>query len=375
MTHNILNTSLGLCVFGENGFGQLGLGHTRNVNVPTKLDFFENLQILDVCCGAYHTIINTTKGLYVFGCNYEGQLGLGDKKRRIIPTKCNFFNDMEIISIFCGYSYTLINTTDGLYSFGNNGCGQLGLGHNLTVCVPEKLHFFENNDLQIISIHCGDSHTIINTSGGLYSFGSNCYGQLCSGDFIYQNIPTKCDFFEDNNLKIFFVSCGNDFTIINTNNGLYFYGVDENFSSYPRPEANSVQNSNISKLINFFKTEDLHMLNISCGDYHIIVNTTNGLYLLGANNFGQLGLGDTEYRNIPTKCDFFNDKKIISIFCGDNHTLINTTNGLYSFGYNRYGQLGLGDFKKRLAPTKCAFKFDIILKKGKSMVKSAKSIY
>ena len=42
------------------------------------------------------------------------------------------------------------------------------------------------------------------------------------------------------------------------------------------------------------------------------------------------------------------DKIFVAISCGSLHTIVLDDQGnLYSFGYNRYGQLGLGDNSKR----------------------------
>jgi alpha-tubulin suppressor-like RCC1 family protein len=49
---------------------------------------------------SYHTVFNTTKGIYVCGDNGYGQLGLDDNDDRTVPTKLLFNHD--VISIHCG---------------------------------------------------------------------------------------------------------------------------------------------------------------------------------------------------------------------------------------------------------------------------------
>lgn len=194
MSHNILNTPKGLYVFGNNDHGQLGLGsrYVSHINIPTKLKFFDNsFEIISVHYGGYHTIINTTKGLYVFGYNLHGQLGLGHYEDREHPTKLKF--SYEIISIHCGQFHTVINTINGLYVFGSNIYGQLGLGDHVNRLEPTKLQF-ESKYLEILSIYCGENYTMVNTTDGLYVFGSNYYGQLGLGDQVNQYIPTKLEF-------------------------------------------------------------------------------------------------------------------------------------------------------------------------------------
>lgn len=69
-------------------------------------------------------------------------LGLGDITSRLRPTELKFVSGaLEIISIYCGLFYIIINSTDGLFVFGDNSCGQLGLGDREERRTPTKLKF------------------------------------------------------------------------------------------------------------------------------------------------------------------------------------------------------------------------------------------
>ena len=60
----------------------------------------------------------------------------------------------------------------------------------------------------------------------------------------------------------------------------------------------------------------------------------------GYNNYGQLGLGDTNNRTEPTQT---NMKNVIDIAAGTNHILVLKSDGtVWSTGTNKYGQLGDG---------------------------------
>lgn len=293
MSH-ILNTDNGLYSYGSNEVGQLGLGNDsdRFVLQPTKLEFFNSHEILSVHCGGYHTIINTTGGVFGFGSSTYGQLISGDRRSLETPTKLEFFNNHEIISIHCGNHHTMIHTTDGLFVFGLNNVGQLGLSDRYNWCElsecyyykyePRKLEFFENRALEIISIQFLINSTFINTNDGLYVFGDNKFGQLGLGDYNDRNVPTKLDFF-------------NNHEIISIN-----------------------------------------------GSEHTIIHTKTGIFVFGFNLNGQLGLGDNDNRCTPIKLKIFqrttdpalleDDHKILSIDCTGLYSMINTTDGLYVFG-------------------------------------------
>ena len=85
--------------------------------------------------------------------------------------------------------------------------------------------------------------------------------------------------------------------------------------------------------------------------YHtFILKESDELFAFGYNCYGQLGLGDNENRNIPTL--IMQDKTIRQIVCGEDHSFILKESGeLFAFGCNNSGQLGLADNNNRNTPT------------------------
>lgn len=74
-------------------------------------------------------------------------------------------------------------------------------------------------------------------------------------------------------------------------------------------------------------------------DLYRKISTRGFLSTWGINNNGQLGLGDTIIRTIPTRVT--NQANVIQVSCGANHTGYVTSGGeLYMFGLNYHSQLG-----------------------------------
>lgn len=87
-----------------------------------------------------------------------------------------------------------------------------------------------------------------------------------------------------------------------------------------------------------------------CQSSYFITND-NIVLSCGFNSvYGQLGLGDTSNRIIPTKIPDLNNVKQVA--CGHAHTIFLLDDGTIKVcGLNKYGQLGLGDTTDRNSPT------------------------
>ena len=97
----------------------------------------------------------------------------------------------------------------------------------------------------------------------------------------------------------------------------------------------------------FFKGAE-KVRTVGCGDNHTIILTTDGLvYSCGSNSGKQLGLKNAQGEvKVPTLIeDLFsepsNPNKVTSICCANSFTIAVTSMGqVYSWGTNLYGALG-----------------------------------
>src|SRR5436853_483783 len=191
----ILNNDGQIYTFGHNNKGQLGLGDNIKRNIPTLMPNIRNL--IAITTGRFHSMILNERGqIYTFGHNGYGQLGLGDdtskhNPNRNTPTLIRHISN--IIAITAGGLHSMIlNERGQIYTFGDNGCGQLGLGdnaskHNTNRNTPTLIPNISN----IIAITAGGLHSmILNERGQIYTFGANNYGQLGLGDNDSQHTPT-----------------------------------------------------------------------------------------------------------------------------------------------------------------------------------------
>ena len=84
------------------------------------------------------------------------------------------------------------------------------------------------------------------------------------------------------------------------------------------------------------------------GTSTFLLTESSQVYVYGANDNGQLGLGDFNNRNTFTLLPLPENEYVKTIAGGFFHTFILMESGnVYASGSNKYGQLGLGDIENR----------------------------
>jgi alpha-tubulin suppressor-like RCC1 family protein len=307
----------------KNGFLLSGLGFL--VPVPTSTTFIPAFscgrKILTFSSGVNHQLILTKEGVFGIGLNTHGQIGQGSVKHSN-GAKIDIPN---INAIYCGAAFSIIKTDEGLFGTGRNRHGQLGLYD-----YDDRRQFTKINLSDVIDVSCGSRHSIAMTRGGVYAFGDNKYCQLIRTDTLETGFigPVRINL----NFNVLTIFCRMKCTfILSTTNQLYACGNGK----YGQFGNGSVLKNKLFGLI------ISQVVSFCCGDYTTMVLTHDGLFGSGGATrpgFGSL-VGYPEYRFI--KIDISGD--IISFACGGDHALILTTTGLYASGSNEYGQLGIGN--------------------------------
>ena len=80
---------------------------------------------------------------------------------------------------------------------------------------------------------------------------------------------------------------------------------------------------------------------VSCGGGHTAFIQNGQIYTFGNNKYGQLGHGNYNNLNIPVKIEGFDNVSFLS--CGSDYTAFIQDGQVYTFGYGAHGQLGHGD--------------------------------
>ena len=143
-----------------------------------------------VSCGAYFTAAIKTDGtLWMWGQGNNGQLGTNTITHRSSPIQTVALGT-NWNSVACGYYHTAAIKTDGtLWTWGNNGYGQLGDNTITSKSSPIQTITGGNNWKQV---SCGSGHTAaIKTDGTLWTWGNNYYGILGDNTKTHRSSPVQ----------------------------------------------------------------------------------------------------------------------------------------------------------------------------------------
>jgi len=352
--------------------------------------------------GADFTLIQTTdeaankSRLWGIGSNKHGQLGsyygAGTDQINWVPILVQAFDQMnggqEAVMFKAGGSHTLVTDKSGnLWVFGSNEYGQLGMevnsGTHYANFKPKKLIISDNrpavNEISAekgnncIVIQCSNLSYELNISEGIYSeddlgdVENQLNDGICRSDLSCDLVKVRFGTTNENKVVFRLISTGEGFCQIHFHN-LETAGMFGFVNKTLRPACTKnlgfcdYQADNFSPL--FFIGRN-RISSISAGQYHSLVLTENSysgkriLWAWGSNMYGQLGTtaklckyadgfykpceDGSSYISSPLQLEefLFLNRNIISFSAGGYHSIVqDSSNALWCFGWNRYGQCG-----------------------------------
>ena len=417
-----LNAPSGVVIsFGNNSHFETGLNETNLVTAPHIIFKLKNKIIKHIYSGWEHNILIETNGkIFSFGHNQYFQCGypnLKDQESIKDPINITKNNKIKAISAACGNEHSLILSNEHIvYSFGSNEDGILGINLNQSFdnksnnnnSERKKIKSYEFNKIdfgeytnKIIEISSGTVHNLALTyDGKIFSWGSSQGGQLGLSikelltypefkNNYYIKSPIQIPILKDKNINIIKISCGEAHSLALTNNGkVYSWGFGSNgqlglgFCEDSFEPGEGLKNSMRYKPVKIEALDEEKICNIKCGKtFSMFVDNKGELFACGVNDLYQLGIQDKPSKNhlfdkeeyscydfvLPTKVDYFLKMKVKNIACGEGHCLavikdiLSNTETVWSWGNNKFGQLGQNIFIKKCLPRpiNCLFEYNL----------------
>ena len=369
------------------------------LSLPRLIFKLKNQKIKVISSGWEHSVcINDKNEVFSWGNNNKGQCGLenesGYNTSSTIQTPKNIYelNDKNIISVACGNEHTLALSKDGsVYSWGWSQDGVLGYESiDEVIFNPTKITSLTRRKIKIKKISCGSIHNLlIDNNGQIYSFGCSKGGQLGLEINVLEKLfkqynkgqkeenssiynPMSIDSL--NNININKISSGEAHNLALSSDGkCYSWGFGSNgqlglgfCEEFFEPGTGMIKSRKLIPVqITNFDGENCLIKDICCGKtFSMFINDKDELFSCGVNDLNQCGFDNDKIEYdyncndivVPLKLEIFTNMKVIKVACGESHVLaiiLDTSNNqcnLWSWGSNKFGQLGIGLQNKKSLP-------------------------
>ena len=295
------------------GFSESDFENFYYLSNPMIID---NFNLRKIKCGDDYTMVLTKENkMYVFGANYDYQLGV--LKNRNIFSPMSLYNIVKtqqenpnvnlksnIIDMkTSGKNCVLLNEAGNMILLSCNTSSNIRNKTPIEIPVPNA---------KFSNIECGKDFCLLLTQNGyVYSFGDNKYGQLGQGDFEDRTYPTMINYFVDKKIKVTQISCGYKHCCAKGNNKAYSWGCNtsgqlgtSNFKNMAKPFFNDIK---FSKITN-------NILQVSCGfRATVFLTETRQVFWCGT-------CGDISQQDVPIEFNYAS--KVPELFSYDNHHII-----------------------------------------------------
>jgi alpha-tubulin suppressor-like RCC1 family protein len=354
-SYHSLAMRAGLVVsWGSNSHGQLGNGKKgsppsdgepikdESADLSTPIPVSDLSGIQKVVGGLSFSLASSDKGVWAWGSNISGQLGNGTLKDSSKPIKIPKLE--HVTGIAAGWSHGLAIADGKIWAWGSNSCGQLGNGQTKDSYVPVSIDGLTD----IVEVAAGAYHSLArNKDGKVFAWGLGTDGQLGTGESGDRHVPVEITIPG----KIIQLAAGAYHSLARTDKLIWTWGSNSNGQlGDGTPDEPGPNRRGLKPAL----TKDIGPRNVTwigAGGYHSLAIVTisevrdsaRQLWTWGGNRYGQLGIGTNLDSDVPVPVTSKELVDVKSVAGGLHHTLASIGNGrLYAWGSNSNGQLGNG---------------------------------
>jgi alpha-tubulin suppressor-like RCC1 family protein len=296
------------------------------------------------------TVAFTSDGSAIPGCGAEALHLVGTKEQAVCSVSSLSIGTHSIAAAFSpgdslygsssgslagGYAVTAVS--GAIVAWGLNTTGQIGNGTTTNSAVPVATHL--PTGVLASAVAVGTSHSLaVTTTGVVYAWGDNTYGELGNGGTTSSTTPVQVNL--PAGVVAVAAAAGDGDSLALTSTGqVYAWGIgssDElgngtSGTANPTPVLVSLPTGTVATAI-------------SAGFAHDLALTSTGaIYAWGLNNVGELGNGTTTSTATPTLVHLPVGAVATALVAGYAHSLaVTSTGSVLAWGYNAEGELGNG---------------------------------
>jgi len=320
--------------WGRNYSGQLGQNNITDKSSPVQVD---NEEWTVISCGN-HTVaaVKANGTLWAWGRPTHGVLGQNDTIFRSSPTQVGALMDWSSVSTSnASYTCVAVRTNGTLWTWGNNGAGQLGLGDTYSRSSPTQVAGTTWAQISSGTSVCA----AIKTDNSLWIWGNNGNGQLgqgTTGAAITSPVQIAGSWSQ--------VAIGaNGQHAIRTSGALFAWG----FPGGGQLGTNSYVE--FTSPVQITSTLDWSFISRNGSSNAGALKTNGTLWTWGGNNYGQCGQNTSgDNRSSPTQVG---SDTWLTISAAQQMGAIKTNKTLWTWGRNSDGQCGQNNTLNISSPT------------------------
>lgn len=339
--------------------------------IPSEV--LELSHVIAIAAGQHHSLALLEDGtLWGWGDNFWGQLGTGNDDYQFEPVQVSGLTGVTAVGAGSDTSFA-VKSDGSAWAWGSNYCGQLGDGTTVDKFTPAQVAgvsgataiFAGSHDTytltqnktviswgcyeapahsmgglsNITSLAVGSGHALaLNTSGQVWVWGSNFYGQLGNGSHTSSGSPSLLA-----NVTARAIAAGSDHSFAVTDEGeLLAWGYND---------RGQVGNGSVGFRARPTTVVDASGMTsvVAAYLYSLALMADGAVKAWGDNRYGQLGDGTTTDRSAPVKVK--NLEGVVAIAGGRFYSLALKSDGrIWAWGDNAEGQLGNGTTIDSLSP-------------------------